>query len=105
MLNAADNNQSDTTQITLEELFGRSLSLALALKSLNPTSISITTSLKVRKETTKNQTLSKSSPLIVITGAQDNSSQTILQSQANLTGRRKNIKSTSLPLVLFIWIF
>ena len=77
MLNAADDNQSDITQITLEELCGRSPCLALALESLNPTSISITTSPKVRKETTKNQTLSKSSPLIVITGAQDDSSQTI----------------------------
>ena len=76
-LNAADDKQSNITQIILKELCKRSPCLALALEFLNPTSISITTSLKVCKKITKNQTLSKSSLLIVITGAQDNSLQII----------------------------
>ena len=78
-LNAADDNQSDNTQITFEELCGRFSCLALALKSLNSTSISLIKSPKVHKETTKNQILLKSSPSIIITGAQDDSLQTIPQ--------------------------
>ena len=79
MLNTADDNRIDTTQIILEELYGKSLCLMLALEFHNPASISITISPKVYKETTKNQILSKSSPLIVITGAKDDNLQTILQ--------------------------
>ena len=67
MLNKVDDNQSDITQIILKELYKRSLYLALALKPLNFTSISITTSPKVYKKTTKSRILLKSSLFIIIT--------------------------------------
>ena len=51
------------------------------------------TSPKVRKETAENQTLSKSSPLIVVTGSQDDSSQPIPLQQTIIvhSGKIKNL--------------